>query len=218
MADRTIEVLEPATEFDLLTLEEAKLLLGYSSTDTSHDEILAMWIMMFSATVSELCNRTFAKEKVTETWRDTYNGRLFLSHWPIKHEDVELVTAGTAGAPLDTTAYELEQQSGKLSFIANPGGAASAPWSSPAVVTYTGGYDLPDEAPWPLKQATVLLIRDEKIRMQTAQVAGIRQINHKHARVSFFDPNAILIKTAGMKSPAMQAATTLLRQYMRFEV
>jgi hypothetical protein len=64
----------------------------------------------------------------------------------------------------------------------------------------------------------VLLIRDEKIRMQTAQVAGIRQIMHKHARVVFFDPNAVLIKTAGQKSPAMQAATTLLRQYMRFEI
>jgi hypothetical protein len=216
MADRTIEIITPATNFDLLTLVEAKLLLGISSTDTSQDELLTMWISMFSATVSEMCNRTFAKEKVTETWRETYNGRLFLSHWPVKEVDVESVSNGSWG--LLTDEYEVEEQSGKLSLIANPGGAASTAWTSPAVVTYTGGYTLPDEAPLPLKQATALLIRDEKIKMQTAQVAGIRQIMHKHARVVFFDPNAVLIKTAGMKSPAMQSAQALLRQYMRFEV
>jgi len=216
MADRTIEVLDPATEFDLLTLEEAKLWLGVPATDTSEDELLAMWITVFSATVSELCNRCFAKERVTETWRETYNGRLFLSHWPIKHQDVELVT--DFYGDIDPTMYELEQESGKLSFIANPGGVSSSRWNSPAVVTYTGGYALPGEAPEPLKYAVVLLIRDEKIRRQTAQVAGIRQIMHKHARVVFFDPNAVLIKTAGMKSPALQAATNLLHKYMRFEI
>src|SRR5262245_21472767 len=216
MADRTIEIVTPATQFDLLTLDEAKLWLNIPSTDTSQDEVVAMWITVFSATVAELCNRTFAKEKVIETWRETYNGRLFLSHWPVKQTDIESVS--DASAYLDASQYELEEQSGKLSKIVNPGGSQSSPWVTPAVVTYTGGYDLPDEAPKPLKYATALLIRDEKIKRQTAQTAGIRQIMHKHARVVFFDPNAVLIKTAGMKSPTLQAATNLLHQYMRFEV
>jgi hypothetical protein len=216
MADRTIKVLDPAEEFDLLTIEEAKLLLGMSLTDTTHDQLLALWISMYSATVSELCNRTFAKQTVTETWRETVHGRLFLSQWPIDDADVVSVSNGNIG--LFPEEYELENQSGKLSLIDNPGGDQSTPWIAPAVVTYTGGYVLPDEAPWPLKQATALLIQDARIRLQQAQVAGIRQIMHKHARVVFFDPNAILIKTAGQKSPAMQAAEVLLRQYMRFEI
>jgi hypothetical protein len=216
MADRTIKLLVPATEFDLLTLDEAKLLLGMSLTDPSHDQLLTMWISMYSATVSEICNRTFAKETVTETWRETAHGRLFLSHWPVADADIVDVSNGNIG--LFPEEYELENESGKLSFIANPGGDVSTPWTAPAVVTYTGGYVLPDEAPWPLKQATALLIQDARIRLQQAQVAGIRQIMHKHARVVFFDPNAILIKTAGQKSPAMQAAEVILRQYMRFEI
>jgi hypothetical protein len=216
MADRTIEILDEATEFDLLTLEEAKIRLGMSTTDTSQDELLTSWISDFSQVVASLCNRIFAKQRVTETWRETYDGRLFLSQWPVKQNDIELVT--DAGVELTTAQYELEGKSGKLSCIANPGGAASSPWLTPAVVTYTGGYVLPDEAPLPLKRATVLLIRDEKIRLQQAQVAGIRQIMHKHSRVAFFDPNAVLIKTAGQKSVALQAVDALLRPYIRIEV
>jgi hypothetical protein len=217
MADRTVQVLDPATEFDLLTLEEAKLMLGMSTTDTSQDELLTMWITVFSLTVAALCNRTFAKQRVLETWRETYNGRLFLTQWPVKQTDVEEVT-NASGVVLMPDVYELEESSGKLSNIINPGGVCSTPWLAPVVVTYTGGYDLPAEAPAPLKHATVLLIRDEKIRLQQAQVAGIRQIMHKHSRVAFFDPNAILIKTAGLKSPVMQAVDPLLRPYIRNEV
>jgi len=216
MADRTIDVLEPADNFDILTIEEAKTLLGMSKTDTSQDELLQMWITIFSQTAAAMCNRTFAKQRVTETWRETYNGRLFLSQWPVKPDELESVS--DASIDLAADQYELESKSGKLSNIMNPGGSQSTRWTTPAVVTYSGGYELPDEAPWDLKHAVVLLIRDEKIRLQTAQVAGIRQIMHKHARVVFFDPNAVLIKTAGMKSPALQTVTTMLRPYMRFEV
>jgi hypothetical protein len=217
MADRTIQVTTPATVFDILTLSEAKLLLGMSTTDTSQDAVLAMWITTFSTMIATYCNRTFAKETVTEIWRETYNGRLFLSHWPIHAADVEDVWAGST--PLDPSEYELEERSGKLSFVANPGGAASMPWLPPAVVTYTGGYDLPGEAPYDLKQAAAILIRDEQIRTRQAQVAGIRSISHKDSRVMFFDPNAILIKMAGLRmTPGFAVVDTLLRHYVRFEV
>jgi hypothetical protein len=215
MADRTIQVLVPATNFDLLTLEEAKTLLNMSQTDTSQDELLSMWITSFSLIIADMCNRTFAKEKVTETWRETYDGRMFLSHWPVVPTDVEEVSDG--GVFLDVNSYELEGKSGKVSNLLL-GDAQSSKWMTPSVITYTGGYTLPDEAPPPLKHATVLLIRDEKIRLQQAQTAGIRQIMHKHSRVMFFDPNAILIKTAGLKYPGAQAAEALLRPYIRIEV
>jgi hypothetical protein len=217
MADRTIKVLTPATVFDILTLAEAKLLLGMSTTDTSQDAVLTMWITTFSMMMATYCNRTFAKETVMETWRETFDGRLFLSHWPIKAGDVESVSDGSA--PVDPSAYELEEKSGKLSFVVNPGGSVSMPWLTPTVVTYSGGYDLPTEAPPDLKQAAAILIRDEQIRTRQAQVAGIRSISHKDSRVMFFDPNAILIKMAGLKmTPGFAVVDTLLRHYIRFEV
>lgn len=220
MADRTIKVLEPADSFDFLTLEEAKVLLGMSPTDTTHDEQLTMMISIFSTTIATYCNRTFAREKVIETWREEYNGRLFLSHWPVKEEDIEQVAGGTDGEILLNTAYELEEASGKLSFIANgnPWGSQSSPWIWPTAVTYTGGYNLPEEAPLPLKQATTILIMDARVRLTQAQTAGIRQITHKESRIMFFDPNALLVKTATHPVGISPAVDALLKHYIRIEV
>src|SRR5262245_28382034 len=95
MADITIKVLEPATNFDLLTLEELKLSLGI--TDTSEDAQLTELIHRYSDVIATKCYRTFAQEKVRETWRcfvtDCPGSRLYLSHWPIKEDDVEIVEA-----------------------------------------------------------------------------------------------------------------------------
>jgi hypothetical protein len=217
MVDVTVKVLTAATNFDFLTLDEAKLLLNISPSDTSKDEWLAMQITIYSLTVAELCNRTFARERVSETWRELYNGRLFLTHWPVKEVDVESVVS--AGYDYIVDGYELEEASGKLSNVVLYAPESTA-WSQSVIVTYTGGFILPDEAPMPLKQAVALLILDQTIRMKQAEVAGIRQISHKESRVTFFDPNALLVKqaSAGAKSQGMQAIEPLLRQYTRFWV
>jgi hypothetical protein len=215
MADVTVNVLEPATSFDFLTVDEAKILLGLSPSDTSQDAQLAMLISIYSANVAEMCNRTFAREKVRETWRELFDGRVFLTHWPVKLDDIESVTS--AGGGYENDQYELETTSGKLSNVLLYS-AESTPWAQSVDVTYTGGFDLPTEAPLPLKQATAILMREERMRNQQAQVAGIRQITHKSSRIVFFDPNAVLVKTAGAKSPGMQAAEALLKQYMRLWV
>lgn len=215
MADVTVNVIEPATNFDLLTVDELKILLGVAPSDTSQDAQLAMMISIYSAYVAEMCNRTFAREKVIETWRDLYNGRVFLTHYPVKEDDIELISASGGGYQNDQ--YELEQASGKFSHVLLYS-AASTPWPQSVDIIYTGGFNLPDEAPLPLKQATAILIREERMRNQQAQVAGIRQVTHKSSRIVFFDPNAVLVKTVGAKSPGMQAAESLLKQYMRFWV
>jgi hypothetical protein len=206
---------------DLLTLSEAKLWLGINTADTSQDELLQMMITTFSEEIAERLNRhptvTIGREEVSEVWRDTQNGRLFMSHWPIKAADILSVSVGSDGAMLDVTGYELEEASGKLSNIAI-GGAMSASWNHPVVVHYWGGYNLPTETPLPLKHAVVMLIREERIRMMQAQTAGIRQVSHKEARVSFFDPNAILLRSVGAKSPTLQAIESILTHYMRFPV
>jgi len=225
MADRTIKILTKATETDLLTLDEAKLWLGIPVTDVSQDALLTSMISMFSEEIAERLNRhptvTIGQEEVLETWRETMNGRLFLSHWPVKESDIISVTVGdvevTPFVDLSVGDYELEEASGKVSNI-TIGGAQAVPWNHPVVVHYKGGYMLPDECPLPLKHAIVMLIREEKIRMMQAQTAGIRQISHREARVSFFDPNAVLLRSVGMQSPTMKAVESILTHYMRFEV
>jgi hypothetical protein len=219
VADRTIEIITPAANSDLLTLDEAKMLLGINAADTSQDPTLEFMIEIFSETCAEIANRqptvTFGKEEVLETWREIGNGRLFLSHWPVLQSD--LISVNAAGVDLDPTQYELETASGKLSNV-TVSMPASLQWQAPVIVHYKGGYTLPDEAPKPLKHACILLMREERIRMIAAQTAGIRQISHKEARVAFFDPNAVLLRSLGAKSPTMMAAENLLKQYMRFEV
>lgn len=221
MADITVKILTPATATDLLTLDEAKLWLGINMADTSQDAILQSMITVFSEEIAELLNRqptvTIGYEEVQETWRDTMNGRLFLTHWPVKAADVLSVSVGSGGDLVPVDGYELAEDSGKLSNI-SLGGAISASWNHPVVVHYSGGYNLPDEAPKPLKHAVVMLIREERIRMIQSQTAGIRQISHKESRVSYFDPNALLLRAVGMKSPTLQAVENILAHYIRFPV
>jgi hypothetical protein len=208
MADRTEKILTPAQNFDFLTLDEAKTMLGISTSTPTDDEQLQMMISTESAVIARICNRTFAYEEVEESWRDLASRRVFLSHWPVNEADIESVTVN--GSALDSTGWDLEPASGKLS---NYNG-----WSGePITVNYWGGYVLPDDAPLPLKQATIALVREQRILMRQAQVAGIRQLSHKEARVTFFDPNELLMKT-GTSAQAQQQIYNLLYHYIRIEV
>ena len=211
MADRNVQVLTPATSFDLMTLDEAKQMLGISLTDTSDDAQLAMFIDINSATISRLCNRVFAREEVTESWRELNGGnRVFLSHWPVLQADIESVQSplGTMVSPDD---WELEEASGKVSFF----GVAAI---EPVVITYWGGYNLPNEAPGALKHALALLNLQSRLLASLGTIGGIHQLSHKEARISFHDPAKILAaamgQAAGMESPLMQ----VLSHYIHYEV
>jgi hypothetical protein len=219
MADRIITVLTPATSFDLMSLDEAKTLAGIALTDTTEDAQMQMFIDINSATVMRLCNRIFAYEEVREEWRELNGGaRLFPSHWPIKQSDIESVES-PIGTVLDPSSYELEEGSGKIELIDATSGLAY-PWIEAVAITYWGGYDLPTEAPPPLKRAVALLNLQSKLLASLATVAGIRQMAHKEARISFHDPARILEAAlgAGSNSAIQSSITSLLSHYIRYEV
>lgn len=215
MADRDITVVTPATSQDLISLAECKLFLNISAIDTSRDAQLQQQISIASAVLADMANRKpelgFGETTVIETWREVGNGRLFLMHWPVKQPGgiIDVTANGNVLVPAD---YRLESYSGKLSLS---GGGS---WPEPAVVHYTGGFVLPEKAPLPLKRACAAMVQEERIRNQQSQTAGIRQLSHKEARVAFFDPNSVLLKTVGAKSPGMQTAEALIRPYIRIEV
>src|SRR5215471_3459904 len=208
MADRTIKVITPAANIGMVTLDEAKTLLGITLSTPESDEQLQFLIDINSATIMRYCNRIFAKEKVQESWRDIGGRRVFLSHWPVAEADIESVYSGDT--LLDPTGYELEEASGKVSNFNG--------WIEPVVITYTGGYELPAECPLPLKQATALLIREAKFMATLVTAAGMRSISHKEKRVQFFDTNKMLGSSAGSVTPMHAAVNSLLVHYTRWEV
>lgn len=204
-------VIEPAKDISLITLYEAKLALNLStSNDTTTDDQLEMLIEWSSAEIAALANRTFAKERVSETFRNVdtyYSTRLFLSHWPV--HSIEVVDEDGDTLVADD-GYEVDARSGTLTRL-------NAAWGDPVTVTYTGGYDLPYDSPRALRQAALLLTR-EAYNAAVRGDATIRMIGHKESRVIYFDPNAKSGGGGSTKSPAQRAVGDLLRHFMRFEV
>jgi DNA-binding transcriptional regulator YdaS (Cro superfamily) len=216
MADRIITVLTPATSFDLMTLSEAKMLMGISPADTTQDTALQFFIDVNSQIIARLCNRTFAREEVREEWRELNGGtRIFPSHWPIQSGDIESVES-PLGTVLDPTGYELEEESGKIELIDPTAGYANA-WAEPVIVTYWGGYMLPGEAPLPLKQACTVLNIQSKLLASLGLMGGMRLLSHKEKRVAFHDPLKILEAAMGAAGKP-NVVMGLLDYYIRLEV
>lgn len=204
------QVIEPATSYGLISLEDAKLLLGVSAADTSSDEALTLQIEHESATIAAMCNRVFARERVVETYRLIGTERIYLNHWPVKQEDIESIVDNgnpvASGFPAPTNDYELDSNSGMLY---RAGG-----WQGPAVVaSYTGGYQLPDEAPLALQQACVLMLRTWFITYKTKGLQ-VRSISHKGARVMYFDPNQVA-RSGTSGSSTQSALDKLLVHFTR---
>jgi hypothetical protein len=215
MADIHVKVLTKALSYALVSLDEAKIMLGISAADTTNDAQLQMLIDMQSSTVAELCNRTFAYEKVRETWRcigpvccPDGACRVYLTHWPVVETDIESVES-PSGSPV--TDYEIEEESGKLTLFSG--------CSSEIVITYSGGYVLPDDAPDSLKQATGLLVRSSRTEAAAESLSGVRMIAHKESRIMFHPPSKTTSSSSTSGgSAAQQQVKGLLSSYQRIWV
>lgn len=210
MVDTIIKILEPAATFDLMTLDELKKMMSIDPSDTTQDGQLQEFITQYSDVISVMCNnRVFAREKVKETIRCLMSRRVYLSHFPVKEEDIESVEC-PRGTPMND--WELEEQSGKLVLFGSK--------AEPIEVIYTGGFELPDEAPPALKTALELLIRGGKSEATRQAVSGIRSIQHKESRVMFYDSGASggAAKASSPFAASIGSVQALLYHYMRFWV
>jgi hypothetical protein len=204
MADVSVKILTPADSFALMTLAELKTALGAPTGTPATDDQWTWIIEANSATISEWCNRVFAKEEVEETWRCLGSRRVYLSHWPVLAEDIVSVT--TNGE--DRIDYELEEASGKLSIFTAR--------NEPIIVHYTGGYKLPDDAPLALKQALTLMAASWKAQLAMVQVTGVRMISHKESRVMFHTPT--LGGTAANRLGVPASVEAVLSAFTRYWV
>jgi hypothetical protein len=211
MVDTILKVLTPATSYDLLTLAELKVMLGIASTDTSEDAQLQTYITEYSDIIAVMCNRVFAYEEMLETVRCLQPSRYYVSHWPVIESDITSIET-PRGSVVDPSTYEIEEKSGKIEFI-------TSGQSEPIVVTYSGGYVLPDDAPPALKNACVMCIREARNYAMRQAVSGIRSISHKEARVMYYDINAALGKKVTTPMDFVQSVVdTTLYHYMRLWV
>jgi hypothetical protein len=208
MTDVIVKVLEPAENRNFLTLEEARLMLGLPAGDAEADKALEQQIEIASATIAELCNREFGREKVRETWYELNDRRLFLTRFPVAEDDIESITVGGASLVEDDD-YDLEEKSGTIRPFAH--------FAAPIRVIYTGGYELPHDAPKPLKQATILLVTQQRSQATRESIEDIRMIAHKESRVLFFDPSQQTKTTTGggALGSGIKQVDDLLMHYVR---
>jgi hypothetical protein len=211
MADITVKILTPASSYALLTLAEVKGYFGI--TDTSQDVQLQALIDQYSDTIATMCNRVFGKEKVREIWRGNTPvldcNRIYLTRYPVaKDEDIETILApGLA----ETGSWELDNAEGKLLLFGS--------YAEPVQVIYTGGYNLPAEAPPALKQAALLMIQSARVQGAREAVSGIKSIAHRETRVQFFDAPSGSSDSGGSPIKAMgETVNALLYKYTRLYV
>jgi hypothetical protein len=206
----SIVVTKPALDIKLISLYEAKVSLGLPTASTLEDELLTFIINRSSDEVQTLCSRVFPKEQVIETFREINNPitQLPLSRYPVKPDDIVSIAIDN-----DPIEYDIDSESGILTLY---GGNF---WAESVVATYAGGYEVPQEVPPALRQATLLIAKETYYQTQRGD-ASIRQIAHKESRIIYFDP-ATMIKAMNSGSSgqggsaAQNAAKNLLQRYTR---
>jgi hypothetical protein len=202
-----------ALNYDLTTVDAVNLALGITG-NTAVDAIMAENITRASRMIGELCDRTFALLTVSESFRmsfyDPVRG-LNLRQYPVTQFDS--ITVG--GQSLDAAGYELDMEAGLLWLVSGLSSWGSH-WCGEVMVQYSGGYDLPDEAPALLSQACIETLRAQKFAAM--RDPAIRSTTHVDTTVTFSDYyNRMGVGWAG-GSVLPPSATDMIQQYKRLIV
>ena len=204
-----LEIIDESTDSagpDLISLDDLKLALGIEGA--TEDAALQAAITMQSRLIAEYCNRRLGLAEVLETFtvdRNEYmleRQALTLSLYPVV-EVTEVLSAGTGA-----TDYSFDPVSGRL-WMAN-----GYCWVDTVTVSYSGGYDLPEEAPARLQRAVIDAVNAG--RTSSYRDPTIREVQHGDARVSYFTPS--VSSTTGSSDFLSAAAAELIKPYRRLHV
>jgi len=170
-------VLEPTSPVhDLTTVDAVNAALGITG-NTASDAQLAIQITQASRMIGELCDRVFALLTVTEDFRMLWGdptSALNLRQYPV----TELTSVTQSGIEVDPQSYELDYESGLL-------WRKQGHWCGEIIVDYSGGYDLPDDAPSLLEQACIETLRAQ--RFAARRDPAIRSTTHGDTTVTLSD-------------------------------
>lgn len=187
------------TPVDLITLDDLKLDL--SITDDDEDERLEVSITRFSKLIAAEVGRVFGLSDGVETFEfdqgevTRLGQKLPLSLYPV--DEIDSVTIG--GVELET--YVVDKERG---LIWINGGS----WSGTVVVTYSGGYDLPDDAPAGLQAAVIEAVRGS--RVAGSDDAEVQSTATGDTRVTYFK------SSSGSSGSLSQSVLDLLGPFRRF--
>jgi Phage gp6-like head-tail connector protein len=193
------EIIDESTDSagpDLVSLDDLKFALGI--TDSSEDAQLQAAITFQSRIIAEYCDRRFGRAEALETFRFDLNEimptrqALTLSLYPVV-EVIEL--AGT------TDGYDFDPVTGRLWTQGNFADVVS--------VTYSGGYDLPEEAPARLAKAVIEAVFEA--RAMGSRDPSIRSIAHGDTNISYFTSATATANAGFLSAPVID----LIRPYRR---
>jgi len=205
-----LQILDEATDSagpDLISLDDLKFALGV--TDDSEDAQLQAAITMQSRIIAEYCDRRFGRAEALETFTFDRGENmlprqaLVLSLYPVT-EIFEVSTAGATSAD-----YEFDPRSGRLWW---PAGYWGGYWPGAVAVTYSGGYDLPEEAPARLQQAVIRAVNEN--RSSGTRDPTIREVQHGDTRIAYFTPQM----TSASSGYLSAEVADLVRPYRRLSV
>jgi hypothetical protein len=202
----TLEILGESTASagpDLISLDDLKFALGIEGT--TEDAALQAAITMQSRIIAEYCDRRFGLAEAIETFTFDRSENMLprqaltLSLYPV----VNITEVSTAGAT--AADYDLDPASGRLWT----GGC----WAETVVaVLYSGGYDLPEEAPARLQQAVIQAVNEG--RTSGTRDPSIREVQHGDTRVSYFTPSLSTASSGYLSAPVID----LIKPYRRLYV
>lgn len=190
----SIEIVDHSDNADveLMTLADLKIELGVTTED--EDTALEARITRASKFLAEQCERRFAFTHAIETFTFEPGERarvLILRLYP--NVAIESVVSG--GSELEESSFRVDPDTGELWL-------SSGVWSGSVVVTYSGGYFLPDDAPMRLQEAVIALIRDARLAASSSDSAlgALRQITHGDDSVGFYAPSTSSSAAGGLPS------------------
>lgn len=211
-----MNVLTPTTSTDLVTLDEMKMKLNVPPTNTNYDALIQEIITNTSEVIATMCNRVFGYQEVEERFYQLEDEttpatrRLYLSQWPVVLADIQSFTQN--GSDL-LAAYNidwiLEQKTGTL-YRHPPAG----PWYGELDLVYSGGYQLPDDAPNSLKFAVEAVVREGYATwIRDPSLFMVNSLSHKESRIHYFAPN--LFSAVGLPGTWDQLKSMILTKYTR---
>jgi hypothetical protein len=194
---------------DLISLDDLKLALGIEGT--AEDAQLQAMITFQSRIIAEYCNRRFGLAEAQETF--TFDRgevmptrqALTLSLYPVA-EVIEVSTGAN---------YEFDPATGRVWLASDYWNWRDAIgyWNRPPVlVNYSGGYDLPEQAPARLQKAVIEAVYEG--RTSGARDPSIREVQHGDTRISYFTSSTSSASSGFLSAPVID----LIRPYRRLHV
>jgi hypothetical protein len=198
-----VQIGDTASTYDLTTVEAANTFLGLTSSPDADAQLQAE-ITAASRIIATQCDRVFAMETVAQTFvmrsGETITA-LVLDRVPI----AQISEVNDCGQILSPDDYEIDTTKGILWRTQWPqwGFGVGSWWGNRRiVVTYSGGYELPDEAPPDLALACQILIKEQRF----ARVRGdptIRSVRHENLDVFYQQGTAAFTTGQGAFPPSV---------------